>query len=103
MKECFLHGLADANKKAYCAVVYVVFQVNGCWKVNLLTSKSRVAPLKLLTIPRLELVAARVLAQLVETVKTAIASQVKITGTCLWSDSLTVLYWLQNRGSGSNL
>lgn len=98
VKECFLHGFADASKTAFCAVVYAVFNVDGCWKVSLLTSKSRVAPLKDLTIPRLELVSARVLAQLVETVKSALASQLSISGTYLWSDSLTVLYWLQNRG-----
>ena len=43
---CSLHGFADASKKAYCAMIYFVCEVFGSVHIELLTSKTRVAPLK---------------------------------------------------------
>ena len=95
----YLHGFADASKKAYCAVVYLVCETGGERSVRLLTSKTRVAPLKETTIPRLELMAARILAKLIDKVKEALSSVMKPTGVVLWSDSMTVLCWLSNNGN----
>ena len=95
--ECHLHGFGDASKRAYCAVLYLVtHQVSGIY-VQLLTSKTRVAPLKEMTIPRLELTSARILAQLTQTVHGALEHQVKLASTNLWLDSMTALYWIENR------
>ena len=66
--------------------------------MKLLASKSRVAPVKTLTIPQLELVSARILAQLMETVKNAVESQLEISRTKYWLDDKTVLCWIQNWG-----
>ena len=62
--ECTLHGFGDASKKAYCAVVYFVYRTDTGIYARFLTSKARVAPLKPTSIPRLELMSARLLAQL---------------------------------------
>ena len=51
----WLHGFGDASKRAYCAVIYLVTIVNDKAYVKLIASKTRVAPIKELTIPRLEL------------------------------------------------
>lgn len=96
--ECQLHGFGDASTKAYCAVVYLVYVTKEGIYAKLLTSKSRVAPLKELTIPRLELMSARILAQLMDTVKKALESQLKFSRVRYWSDSRTALCWIQNRG-----
>ena len=96
--ECELHGFGDASSKAYCAVVYLVYKTNEGIYAKLLTSKSRVAPLKKLTIPRLELMSARILAQLMDTVKLALESQLKLNRVRYWLDSRTALCWIQNRG-----
>ena len=66
--ECYLHGFGDASNKAYCAVVYFVYRTRDGFHTRLLTSRSRVAPLKALTIFRLELMSVRILAQLMSTV-----------------------------------
>ena len=97
MIERHLHGFGDASKRAYCTVLYLVtHQVSGIY-VQLLTSKTRVAPLKEMTIPGLELTSARILAQLTEMVHDALEHRVKLASTNLWPDSMTALYWIENR------
>ncbi|GFV54320.1 integrase catalytic domain-containing protein [Trichonephila clavipes] len=62
-----LQGFADASEAAYGAVVYLqCFLHNGAAKVSILASKSRVAPIPVISIPRLELCACVLLAQLVK-------------------------------------
>ena len=96
--ECTLHGFGDASKKAYCAVVYFVYRTNVGVYVRLLTSKARVAPLKATSIPRLELMSARLLARIMKSVKASLENQVRIDSTKFWLDSMTALYWIMNRG-----
>ena len=72
-------------------MVYFVYESETGTYVKMLTSKTRVAPLKTLTIPRLELMSARVLATLVDKVKKALEVQVQIAETRYWSDSKTAL------------
>jgi hypothetical protein len=67
-----LHGFCDTSMSAYGATMYVrTFAENNC-SVRLLCSKSRVAPLKTITLPRLELCAALLLARLIVSVKRAL-------------------------------
>ena len=94
----WLHGFGDASKKAYCAVIYLVTVENGRTYVKLIASKTRVAPIKELTIPRLELMAARILAQLMHAVKKALESEYEFEGTKYWTDSKTTLCWIRNTG-----
>ncbi|XP_065090780.1 uncharacterized protein LOC135711748 [Ochlerotatus camptorhynchus] len=62
-----VHCSSDASKKAYGACLYVRSQdQDGNIKVRLLSSKSKVAPLKTQSIPRLELSGALLAAQLFE-------------------------------------
>ncbi len=97
--ECYLHGFGDASKKAFCAMVYLAYRTeDGKTHVRLVASKTRVAPLKELSIPRLELMSARILAQLVNTIKNALLSQLEVNGVRYWLDSKTALSWIQNKG-----
>ena len=76
--ECTLHGFGDASQKSYCAVIYFVYQTSVGVYVRLLTSKERVAPLKPTSIPRLELMSARLLAQLMNSVQGALGQERKL-------------------------
>lgn len=96
--ECSLHGFADASKKAYCAVIHFVYRTKTGSYSKMLTSKTRVAPLKELSIPRLELIACLILAKLMCTVKNTLNSQVSVQKTKFWSDSMTALFWIMNHG-----
>ena len=52
--SCSLHGFGDASSKAYAAVIYLHVTRTVGGYVKLVAYKSRVAPVKELTIPRLE-------------------------------------------------
>ena len=92
----WLHGFGDASKRAYCAVIYFVTIAEDKTYVKLIASKTRVAPIKELSIPRLELMAARILAQLMHGVKNALGSEYNFEGTRYWTDSKTTLCWIRN-------
>ncbi|GFQ95181.1 integrase catalytic domain-containing protein [Trichonephila clavata] len=59
-----LIGFADASAQAYGACLYVKSENANETQIRLLCSKTRVAPLKTLSIPRLELLAATLLSKL---------------------------------------
>ncbi|GFT55170.1 integrase catalytic domain-containing protein [Trichonephila clavipes] len=62
-----LHGFTDSSEKAYGAVLYLrCINTSGQIYVRFLCSKSKVAPLKSITIPRLELCAAVLLSKLLK-------------------------------------
>ncbi|KAL4103986.1 hypothetical protein QTP88_019299 [Uroleucon formosanum] len=93
-----LHGFADASQEAYRACVYIrSVAASGSITVSLAVSKSRVAPLKPTTIPRLELSGALLLAELAHDVLLEL-SKVNIIinslNISLWSDSTIVLSWI---------
>jgi len=71
--QFIIHGFCDAFENAYGACIYVQsIKKNGESEVRLLCLKARVAPLKKLSIPRLELCSALLLAKLINNVKQAI-------------------------------
>lgn len=88
-----VHGFGDASNLAYGAVVYLrVISKDESISVSLLCSKTKVAPLKTQSIPRLELCAAVLLCNLIKfVVKTLDLGTVAIF---CWSDSQTVLHWI---------
>lgn len=89
-----LHTFSDASEAAYGACTYVrCIDSSGQLSIKLLISKSRVAPLKRITLPRLELCAAKVAAKLHEQIIAAL--QVSIAGAYFWSDSTVTLQWLR--------
>ena len=90
-----LHILCDASEVGYGAAAYVRVQSSDN-KVycNLLFAKARVAPLKAVTIPRLELVAAVLAIRLYEIIRRN--TTVKFKSVYFWTDSMTVLYYIRD-------
>ncbi|GFV75166.1 integrase catalytic domain-containing protein [Trichonephila clavipes] len=89
-----LHGFSDSSEKAYGAALYLrCINTSGEISVRLLCSKSKVAPLKSITIPRLELCGAVLLSKLLK--RTLDAFKVSISQIYLWTDSSIVLAWIK--------
>ncbi|XP_059053188.1 uncharacterized protein LOC131847604 [Achroia grisella] len=90
-----LHSFSDASQSAYGACVYVrSIDANNDITVRLLCAKSKVAPVKPMTIPRLELSAALLAARLCRDIETSI----RYTPDRIihWCDSSVVLSWINN-------
>ncbi|XP_074107706.1 uncharacterized protein LOC141532972 [Cotesia typhae] len=89
-----LHGFSDASQLAMAAVFYLrVTDHTGNSKVTLVCSKTRVAPIKRLTIPRLELSAAVLLAQLIRHTQSTL--ELQNNPVFLWTDSSVTLAWVK--------
>ncbi|XP_039309090.1 uncharacterized protein LOC105201565 [Solenopsis invicta] len=92
-QNLILYGFCDASQDAYGACVYV----KNCGKdehvAQLLCSKSRVAPLKTISIPRLELCSALLLARLIDQIKQA--CKFEFSRVFAFTDSLVTLYWIR--------
>ncbi|XP_047991929.1 uncharacterized protein LOC125230713 isoform X2 [Leguminivora glycinivorella] len=90
-----LHVFADASELAYACVAYwrLVYP-DGSIELILIASKTRVSPLKPISIPRLELQAALIASRLALVIKDS--HRKKPTRTYFWTDSMTVLQWLRS-------
>ena len=85
-----LHGFSDNSKKAYGAAVYLRLEDEaGNPESHLVMSKTRLAPIKRKTLPRLELCAAVVLALLINYVMKAL--RIVVSKILCWTDSMIVL------------
>ncbi|XP_049294139.1 uncharacterized protein LOC125769448 [Anopheles funestus] len=89
-----LHIFCDASENGTAAVAYFRFEENGQIECALVGSKTRVAPLKCLSIPRLELQAATIGARLAKTIVEG--HRVVVKRTTYWTDSMNVLSWLHS-------
>ena len=93
-----LHGFGDASPKAYGAAVYIrVTDCVGQVSSQLVMSKTRVAPIKTVSLPRLELLAAVVNARLLKFVVNTL--QIKVDRVVCWTDSMVTLHWIRGQSS----
>ena len=88
-----LHVFSDASKCAYGAVVYLRVVTDGCASIQLVQAKFHVAPVKPVTIPRLELIGCCIGARLAKSVKDSL--NLMQIPTYYWTDSMTALSWIQ--------
>ena len=92
-----LHGFCDSSLEVYCAVAYLRIVSDEGVEVKFLCAKTKVAPLKALTIPRLELLSCLLLSTLLSECKLALQTKIKIDRTLCWSDSEVALCWIKGK------
>ena len=85
-----IHCFADASQKAYGAIIFIADNN----QISFVLAKTRVAPLKQLTLPCLELMAALVATRLTHFVVTHLSIQ--DPPIFIWSDSQIVLHWVSS-------
>ena len=100
-KNIQLHIFSDASLEAMCIVAYFRAEVNDGVEVSFVLGKCRIAPIKQLSIPRLELQAAMYSVRL----RTLIAEEhdLQIDSVTHWTDSVTVLQWLHSADKRQNV
>ncbi|KMQ90403.1 hypothetical protein RF55_9844 [Lasius niger] len=97
-KQLELHGFSDASERAYAAVVYVRGTGSSDnWQASLLVAKTKAAPAKPVSVPRLELCGALLAARLLK--RTAVGLGVSADSLHAWCDAKVVLAWLRNHPS----
>ena len=79
IKSIEIHGFADVSESAYGTCVYLAWKHgNGIFKTSLVLSRAHVAPLKVQSLPKLELMAALLCACLAKFVRKALRLSGKV-------------------------
>jgi len=89
-----LHCFCDDSAVGYGAVCYLRLVFRSAIHCSFVIGKSRVAPLKTVTIPRLELCAATIAVKLARLVRQEL--ELTIDRTVFWTDSTSVLQYIMN-------
>ena len=91
-----LHAFGDASQSAYGACVYLHVQLIDCsWLFSLVIARAKVAPLKRVSLPRMELLGALLAARLVVFTRQPLKLPDDVTCHC-WTYSKVTLAWMQS-------
>lgn len=91
-----LHAFSDSSEKGFAAAIYLRVEISTTVHCQLITGKSKVAPLKRSTIPRLELCGAVLAAKLLRFVIDTFHERITIDQSYAWTDSTTALIWIRS-------
>ena len=88
-----LHGFCDASELAYGGVVYLRFKdPDDIVRVALVIAKTKVARIKNLSMPQLELCCAVIVSRLLNYCRQVL--EIPINNTYAWTDCTVVLSWV---------
>ncbi|KAI8116339.1 hypothetical protein CVS40_11578 [Lucilia cuprina] len=89
-----IHGFSDASIRAYGCCIYIRSSISDNVSCRLLTAKSKIAPLKTKSLPRLELCAAHLL-----WIRVKRMISFEIESVYFWTDSEITLHWIKTHPS----
>ena len=91
-----VHVFSDASQEAYGAVAYLRYvSSEGQIHCAFVIGKSRLAPMRVVTIPRLELMAAVLAVQI--NIMLQCELRMSVDETYFWTDSMIVIHYIRNR------
>ena len=94
IKRRELHIFGDASQEAYGSVAYLKsYDEENQASIGLIYAKSKVAPVKKITLPRLELLAAEMSTKIAQYILESL--QYTEVSLYLWTDSKITLYWIK--------
>ena len=91
------HGFCDSSSQVYCGMVYIRIETTLGIRVSFLCAKIKVALLKKLSIPRLELLGCVLLNKVLKDILVALKGRVSIDSVYCWSDSKVALRWVKGK------
>ena len=94
-----LHVFSDASRDIYGCCAYMVSDAGS----DLLMAKARVAPIKELTIPKLELTAALIVTRVTVFIVDSFKHELTFDSIHLWIDSQVALAWITSKNEQKNL
>ena len=95
VKETQLHLFSDASRQGYASVAYLRFKdTSNQVHCSFVMGKARLAPLREISIPRLELTAAVISVRLSKIIREEL--DIVIQRLCYWTDSMSVLKCIRN-------
>lgn len=94
LQKVQLHVFCDASIEAFAAVAYFGLEDKGNICTTLVMAKTRVAPIKILTVPRLELQSAVMAIRLAAFIQRE--HNIQIDRVVFWSVSQTALSWIKS-------
>lgn len=94
-RNCQLLAFCDASKHAYAASVYLYQKCGNMRRVDLVFSKTRLAPIKDISIPRLKLLAAVIGTRCLKFVQKEM--KLNIDSKHIWLGSQCVLCWIDSK------
>lgn len=87
---------SDASEAAYAAAVYIRQEYEDkSTTTRLIGSKTRLSPLKAMSIPRLELMGAVIGLRLTKQISSAL--EIPLSQATFWVDSMNVIYWIHGQ------
>lgn len=89
-----LHIFVDASECAFAAVAYVRYPIKNTFRCTIIGAKTKVSPLKPISIPRMELQGALLGARLSRSIIES--HSIKFDEKFFWTDSQNVLCWLRS-------
>ena len=95
-KKLELHVFSDASEKAMAAVAYLrkVMESGSAAKSYLLMAKTQVAPLRVMTVPRLELQSCLMAVKLMQFIEKHL--DLPLVKILFWTDSTVALAWIKS-------
>ena len=95
MYSAQLHAFSDGSKDAFAGTIYLRFHSAAGISTSLVTSKTRVAPLNIKSIPRLELLGAVIVTRLITRVRRTLGTLLHLNEVYCWTDNTGVLFWIK--------